>query len=290
MSEITQNESSQSPTNKHQWIKGVVRFMAYWFKLIAQPALAVLFVLGVAWLFGYAQRNFNWFNDAATSITDAEAKEDSLYACSMLCVFVKAPGRCPVCGMELQEIEVKGDPKDIFGVTIDPTARRLANIKTVAALNLPVSKETEVLGKIAYDETSESTISAYVDGRIVDLLVDFTGAQVKKGEPLAVLYSPDLYADQVGLLNAKRLLEENSSSNERTIASNRKLYESARRRLVEFGLPTAQVDDIEERGEPDSNIRIVAPISGTCVEKLVKEGDYIKTGMPIMKLADLSNV
>ena len=290
MSEISQNESSPSNANKLNWINGVVRFTAYWFKLIAQPALAIVFVLGMAWLFGYAQRNFNWFNDAATSVADTEAKEDTLYACSMLCVFVKAPGRCAVCGMELQEIEVKGDPKDIFGVTIDPTARRLANIKTVAALNVPVSKEIEVLGKIAYDETSEATISAYVDGRIVDLLVDFTGAQVKKGEPLTVLYSPDLYADQVGLLNAKKLLDENSSSNERTIGSNQRLYDSARRRLIEFGLPAAQVDEIEKQGEPDSRIRIVAPMSGTVVEKLVKEGDYIKTGMPIMKLADLSTV
>jgi len=192
--------------------------------------------------------------------------------------------------MELQEIEVKGDPKDVFGITIDPTARRLANIKTIAALNLPLSKEIEVLGKIAYDETSESTISAYVDGRIVELFVDFTGAKVKKGEPLVLLNSPDLYADQVGLLNAKKLLEENTSSNQRTNASNRRLYESARRRLEEFGLPKVQIDEIEQRGESDSNIRVVAPISGTCVEKLVKEGDYIKTGMPIMKLADLSKV
>ncbi len=290
MSEISQNESSQPSTSQINWIRGVVRFIAYWFKLVAQPALAIVFVLGLAWLFGYSQRNFNWFTDAAISVADSEAKEDSLYACSMLCVFVKAPGRCPVCGMELQEIEVKGDPKDIFGVTIDPTARRLANIKTVAALNQPVSKEIEVLGKTVYDETSEPTISAYVDGRIVDLLVDFTGAQVKHGEPLAVVYSPDLYADQVGLLNAKKLLQESSSTNQRTIASNRRLYESARRRLIEFGLSKAQVDEIEERGESDSNIRIVAPMSGTCVEKLVKEGDYIKTGMPIMKLADLSKV
>ncbi len=290
MSENSPKEISESTFNNRRRFNIVVRFAAYWFKLVAQPVLAIVFVLALAWLFGYAQRNFNWFNDAATSITKTDANEDSLYACSMLCVFVKAPGRCPVCGMELQEIEVKGDPKDIFGVTIDPTARRLANIQTVAALNLPVSTEIEVLGKIAYDETSESTISAYVDGRIDDLLADFTGAKVKKGEPLAILYSPDLYADQVGLLNAKKLLAESTSSNERTIASNRRLYESTRLRLVEFGLSAEQVDEIEKRGKPDSTVRIVAPISGTCVEKLVKEGDYIKTGQPIMRLADLSKV
>ena len=203
MNETSQNESSPAPANDLNWLNVVIRITAYWFKLIVQPVLAILFVLGLAWLFGYAQRNHNWFNNAATSVTESEARKDALYACSMLCVFVKAPGRCPVCGMELQEIEVQGDPKDVFGVTIDPTARRLANIQTVAALNVPVSKELEVLGKITYDETRQSTISAYVDGRIVDLLVDFTGARVKKNEPLAVLYSPDLYADQVGLLNAK---------------------------------------------------------------------------------------
>ena len=48
MSEFTQNESPQSPTHKHPWIKGVFQFLAYWFKLIVQPALAVLFVLGMA--------------------------------------------------------------------------------------------------------------------------------------------------------------------------------------------------------------------------------------------------
>ena len=104
-----------------------------------------------------------------------------------------------------------GDPKDTFGVTIEPAARRLANIKTVAALNLPISKEIEALGKITYDETSEATISAYVDGRVVDLFIDYTGAKVTKGQELAMLYSPDLYSDQVGLLNAKEALEKRGS-------------------------------------------------------------------------------
>ena len=290
MAQVTQNENTQTHTDKYLWLKRIGRTISYWFKLIVQPMLAIVFVIGMAYMFGYAQRNFDWFTNAATSAGDVEAEEDTLYACSMLCVFVKAPGRCPVCGMELQKIDVPGDPKDIFGVTIDPTARRLANIETVAALNMPIANEIEVLGKVTYDETTEATISSYVDGRVEDLLVDYTGAKVTKGDQLALIYSPDLYSDQVGFLSAKKASENTRSNNERVINSNQRMYESARRRLIEFGLPESEVDAIEQRNKPDSRVRIFAPMSGTVVEKLVDEGKYVKTGMPILKIADLSQV
>lgn len=273
----------------HWFWDRTIRFIAYWFNLFAQPILAIAAIIGLVFLFGYAQKNHDWFNNSKSSATTETVEEDSLFACSMLCVFVKAPGRCPVCGMELQKIESQGDPKDLFGVTIDPTARRLANIKTVAALNMPVANETEVLGRIAYDETTEATVAAYVDGRIEDLMVDFTGATIRKGEELAVIYSPDLYADQVGLIQAKQAAAKRSS-NQRVNNSNERLYKSARRRLVELGLPESQVDSIEASGTPNSRIKIYAPATGTVVEKMADEGKYVKTGMPILKIADLSKV
>ena len=266
-----------------------LRFFSYWFNLIAQPALAIVFVVGLAWLFGYLQRNRNWFQDAESSQANVVQDENAQYACSMLCVFVKAPGRCPVCGMELQKIESQGDPKDIYGVTIDPAARRLANIETVAALNLPISKEIEVLGQVAYDETKQATVAAYVDGRVEDLHVNFVGASIRKGDEIAVLYSPDLYSDQVALLQSKQSLQQ-SSGNQRVNQSNRRLYQSARQRLIEQGIPEAVVDSIEKSGQPSSRVKVYAPMHGTVVEKLVEAGQYIKTGSPILQIADLSSV
>lgn len=288
--ENTTNPTTTSTNARPHWFwDRAVRIVAYWFNLFAQPILGIAAIVGLVFLFGYAQKNYDWFNDAESSATNETVEKDSLFACSMLCVFVKAPGRCPVCGMELQEIESQGDPKDLFGVTIGPTARRLANIQTVAALNIPITNETEVLGRITYNETTEATVSAYVDGRIEDLLVDFTGAKIRKGDELAVIYSPDLYADQVGLLQAKQSASR-ASSNDRVNRSNQRLYQSARRRLIELGLPESQVDSIEASGQPNSRIKIYAPASGTVVEKVVDEGKYIKTGMPILKIADLSKV
>ena len=91
------------PQAKVRW-SSVVNGLMYWFKLVLQPVIAVATVIALAFGFGYAQRNFDLFNNAKTSAAE-NSEEDALYACSMLCVFVKAPGRCPVCGMELQKIE-----------------------------------------------------------------------------------------------------------------------------------------------------------------------------------------
>ena len=105
-----------------------------------------------------------------------------------------------------------------------------------------------------------------------------------------MLYSPDLYSDQVGLLSAKKALQESKSDRSILKNANQRMYENSRQRLIEFGIPESEIDIIEERGKPDSRVRIVAPMSGTVVDKLIDEGKYIKTGMPILKIADLSKV
>ena len=266
----------------------LVATIGYWINLIVQPALVVGFIVGLVVAFGYMQRHHGWFNESAGVATAEES--DAIYACSMLCVFVKAPGRCPVCGMELQEVQVQGDPKDTFGITIEPAARRLANIRTVAAVAGPVARELEVLGITTYDETKESTVSAYVSGRVENLTTTFTGGSIQQGEPLLTLYSPDLFADQVALLQAKEATDNAPENNNRVHQINTRLYTSARRRLQELGLSDSQIDAVETAGSAQSRIQVAAPISGTVIEKLVAEGEYVKTGMPLLKIADLSKI
>ena len=60
-----------------------------------------------------------------------------------------------------------------------------------------LSREVSSVGEIKYDETQQKTLAAYIDGRIDELKADYTGVEVKKGESLGLLYSPDLYSAQV---------------------------------------------------------------------------------------------
>ena len=275
------------PTRRRRLVRGLL----YVLKTGLQPLIAIGAIIALAFGFGYAQKN--GFFISADSEAGAEANEetDTEYVCPMLCVPpTKVPGRCPVCGMELEPRTVSGDPKDIYGLTIDPASRRLSNIKTVVATRVPLTKQINALGRIGYDETSEATISAYVDGRLEKLFVDFTGADVRKGEPLALLYSSDLYSSQVELLESKKAMETSESTRERVIESNKRMYESARRRLNEFGIPESRITEIEESGQANSRIKIVSPITGTVTEKFVVEGKYVSTGEALFQVVDLSTV
>ena len=290
------NSVGNSTAASRRWIrtftKRAFNISAYWLNLVGQPVIVVGLIVGLVFALGQAQRMGYFVGEAKTeSESDVDVEGNVEYFCPMLCVPpTNEPGRCPACGMKLVEREISNDPKDRYASTISPVARRLSNISTVVAARVPLTKKIQTFGRIGYDETSEATISAYVDGRIERMFVDFTGAEVRQGQEMAFLYSPELYSAQVELFESKRAMETSDQSLKRVFDANKRLYESARRRLIEFGLPESKVDEIEKAGEANSRVEIVAPIAGTVTEKMVEQGQYVKTGTPLLTIADLSKV
>ena len=263
---------------------------AYGVAFVLQPLLAVAAITGLVVMFGWAQKQ-GYFLSADASNETGETIASVEHFCPMMCVPpVKAAGRCPVCGMELQEREISSDSKDFYGLTIAPASRRLSNIQTVTAVTKPLLKQINTLGTITYNESSEAVISAWINGRLDELYVDYTGAEVTEGEPLALLYSPDLYSMQVELLESKNAMNSSKSNSQRLVNTNQKLYEGARRRLLEFGVPAERIEEMEQAGKASSQVQIVSPVAGTVVEKIASEGNYVKMGSPILRVVDLSKV
>ena len=122
------------------------------------------------------------------------------------------PGRCPVCAMELVPATSGGGASDSRSIQIDPAARRVANIHTVAVKSMPMTRTIRAIGELSYDEGTLKTISAYVDGRLDRLYADYTGVVVSKGDHLALVYSPRLYSGQVELLLAKKVARDSRSA------------------------------------------------------------------------------
>jgi len=265
-----------------------------WIKLFLQPLLflgcgAILFAgLGLAQHLGWISGGGSGGGHVHATVTGG----DVMYICPMMCTPPQAePGRCPVCGMELVPASSAGGHGDSRSVQIDPAARRVANIRTVAVKSMPITRTIRAIGELRYDEGTLKTISAYVDGRLERLYADYTGVVVKKGDHLALVYSPRLYSGQVELLLARKSREDSRSATlQRVIQSNRDLYGSARQKLIELGMTAEQVDELEQAGEANSRMHLCAPISGTVIEKLAVEGQYVKEGDAIYKLADLSTV
>lgn len=265
------------------------------FKLFLVPALIVFsFIAGIA-LLGLAQRN-NWIESASagndsSSVGATSEETDVSYICPMMCVPpTNKPGRCPVCAMELVPAAKGASSGPSTTIEIDPRSRRVAGIKTTVATLQLLTRTVSSVGEIRYDETQQKTLAAYIDGRIEALTADYTGVEVKKGESLGRLYSPDLYSAQVEYVKTLEFNEKSGSSNARVQIANERLLKSSRQRLIELGMTVPQIEALESEREAQRTLDLYAPISGTVIEKMATPGQYIKAGAPIYRLADLSKV
>ncbi|NJX17316.1 efflux RND transporter periplasmic adaptor subunit, partial [Tamlana crocina] len=99
----------------------------------------------------------------------------------------------------LESGDVSGNPE---AVQMSEYAMKLANIQTQTVGNGSGERELRLNGKVTVDERIAYTQSTHVPGRIERLMVNFTGEEVKRGQALAVVYSPELITAQEELLQA----------------------------------------------------------------------------------------
>lgn len=253
--------------------------------------LAMLLVAGILLIvaLGLAQR-LGWIRSQEVPSAGAAATPGSIFTCPMH-PQIRQPtkGRCPICGMELVPASSAAADLDELAIKIEPAQRRLANIQTATVESAPLETTLPTVGAIAIDESRQATIAAYIDGRLERLFADYTGVDIKKGDHLAVLYSPQLFAAQVEYLEARRALDV-ASGLPAVRQAQEALADNTRQRLREFGMTDEQLVELERSQKAESRLTIYAPQGGTVVEKLAIEGNYVKAGDPIYRIAELSTV
>lgn len=208
------------------------------------------------------------------------------------------PGPCPICSMPMIPV-IADDVRDETGGDKPPPELRLS-ARAAALLQvkvLPVERrELEVpvhlFGRLEHDETRLRTISAWVPGRLEKLHVSFTGVTVRVGEPLVEIYSPLMIAAQEELLQALRTEREVAAGGSEGLMRDSigLTLQASRERLQLLGLEPRQVAQIEQQGRINDLLTIPAPVSGVVMERLVSVGDYVETGTPLYRLADLSSL
>jgi Cu(I)/Ag(I) efflux system membrane fusion protein len=214
------------------------------------------------------------------SVHEHIADASGIWTCSMHPqIRQNEPGQCPICGMDLIPLESDMDMSDPMAVTMTPTAIKLANVVTQVVGVGKASKSIRLNGKVMENEQQVYTQSSHIPGRVESLTVDFTGDFVQKGQTIATIYSPELVTAQQELFEVQKIMD-----------SQPELFEAARKKLLNWKLTNAQIDKILENGKPIETIPIRAERSGYVKQKMVNLGDYIKQGMPIYMIADLSKV
>ena len=225
----------------------------------------------------------------------SQAKKLKYWTCSMH-PQIKLPksGKCPICAMDLIPVYESGSQEDTGEtvlLTLNAVGRQLAEIETAPVEHREVFNEIRLVGKVDYDESRLSYISAWVAGRIDRLYVDFTGTKVRKGDHLIYLYSPELLATQEEYIQAIKNLKEVEGSQLSVIRDTAgSTLKSAKEKLRLYGIMPEQIEDIAARGTPEDHLTIYSPAAGTVIHKNGFNGMYVKTGDKIYTIADLSKV
>jgi membrane fusion protein, copper/silver efflux system len=239
-----------------------------------------------------------------TSTEQKAAQGKQLYTCAMHPFIIKdKPGTCPICGMELlkkidgaagggaQTAEQKQMAEMLGHVSMSANQRIMANVATVAAKQGTLNKEINAVGIVQYDQSRQAKVTAWIAGRIDKLNVSTVGAYVSKDKPVAEVYSPDLLATQQEYLLAVKSRDQLKNSPIPSISQNGDgLVESAKQRLMLFGVKESQIAELEKAGKPNIRLPIYTPLSGIVIEKMVQQGQYVNTGEVLFNIADLSRV
>jgi membrane fusion protein, copper/silver efflux system len=220
------------------------------------------------------------FGGKESATHDHRAETATGYTCSMHPqIRQDGPGKCPLCGMDLIPVSSAGGSSNPSVHEMTPEAIALANIQTTKVKSISATNEISLTGKIKVNEQQLSVVTAKFPGRIEKLFVNFEGQEVRKGERLATIYSPELVTAQRELLEAKKMTSISPQ-----------LYEAAKEKLRLWKISDKQIEKIETTNEVVTSLDVYADASGVVTKRQVSLGDYVSTGSVMVEIANLNTL
>lgn len=185
-------------------------------------------------------------------------------------------------------------------VLIPPEQRAALGIEAAPAIASTNSAGLEVTAKVILPPASVRVVAAPADGLVTTLLHQ-AGEQVKAGDKLAALSSPDVVEAQRQYLQArlKHQLASNNASREKPLAEQGLIAKNTWLQTQnEVKLAQADMDAAAatlrllgvKPGNENSEIALTAPISGWILETLVEPGQRIEAPAPLIKIGNLQQL
>jgi Cu(I)/Ag(I) efflux system membrane fusion protein len=211
------------------------------------------------------------------------------------------PGVAPDCGMKLVPVyadEAAGAKGPAPGadlpmgtINISSEKQQLIGVRYGFPEMTASAGSIRAVGKVAFDETRLTRIHSKVEGWIEKVHVDFTGAQVKAGQPLLTIYSPEMLASEQEFLLALKARDILSQSSVREASTNSiSLVDASRRRLELWDLSAAQIKEVEETGKPIHSVTLYSPAAGFIIARNAFPSQKITPETELYSVADLSRV
>jgi RND family efflux transporter MFP subunit len=223
---------------------------------------------------------------------EGETGEASQYYCPMHPTYVSdRPGDCPICNMKL--VPMKSGPQVIDSgvegratIALDEHRRQLIGVRIGEVEIAKVEQSVRAVGRVEYDERRLSAVNLKVGGWVEELFVKSTGEEVRPGDPLFSLYSPELIEAQRNYLLARQAAAHEPEGDSIALASVR----AARERLVLLDQGEEQIRALESAGDVPRATTFFAKTGGVVTKRDVVLGARVEAGMDLYELAELSTV
>lgn len=178
-------------------------------------------------------------------------------------------------------------------VRLTPEEMSAAGVQTVEVKRGRLKTDVDAFGRVEQPEAQLASLSARVGGRIEKLYVQYTGQNVRRGQAVAEIYSPEVAASteeyRLALENRDRMQR---SSEKDAVVSADELVGASRRKLELWGISAKQIDSAGANRAQAAvpTITMYSTAEGSVVERKVTRGQYVNAGDTLFTVADLSTV
>lgn len=192
------------------------------------------------------------------------------------------PGKSPM-GMDLIPVYSDGNESTTTGaaertaVTISPETIQNSGVRTENAQMASFGTAVRSYGDVTENVRLQSDIASRVSGWIKDLKFKAEGDEVKKGELLFTLDSPELISAQQDYISALQSGVQGRVG-------------SAERRLRSLGVQNSVISTIRKNRRAEVYTPFYADNSGVISMISIREGSYVRPGMMVMQIQDYTSV
>lgn len=176
-------------------------------------------------------------------------------------------------------------------VRVDPATVQKMNVRIEKVVRRDLTHPIRTVGYLEFDQERMVTVTTKYSGWIEKVYVNYVGENVRRGQPLFEIYSPELVQTEQELLSALEFATAMSDAPEDARQRALSMVDSARVRLSYWDISPQQIERLEDTGEVFRTLEVTAPADGQVMKRLAGlEGMAVQPGMELFHIADLSSL
>lgn len=231
-----------------------------------------------------ADKVFNQPKPVLSATQNSTNNANIKYVCPMHPHVVSdVPGSCPICGMNLEQVTMGGAIGEDVVVGVSGGMQQALGMRSETVSKGTLWKLVKTIGTVEYNENAIGHVHTRVTGWIETLKVHTVGQQVKKGQLLYELYSPELVNAQDDYMQARDYLKQDKNRGS-------VLLRKARQRLELLGVNASTIEQLERTSNTIYRVPFYAEQDGFISQLTVRHGMYVQPGDTLFEIVDLSSV